>query len=87
MAIEVPTPDMPPPGEGEKIDFATEVAFNALLADLKKNGVIPTWLAVMGLMYLQDEAVTRQFQDACKAVVDCLKKSLKEGEQQAEIPQ
>ena len=64
MNIEVPQPEMT---DYSKVNFATEVAFNALLKEAKTLGlqVAP----VMGLMYLPTQELTRQFQDACRAIL------------------
>lgn len=67
MDIEVSQPE---PSDESRRNFATEVAFNALLTEAKNQG--PSLKPVMGLMYLPDQAVTRQFQLACRAVLDSL---------------
>ena len=50
-----------------KINVATECAFGTLLSIAKKLELNP--LPVMGLMYLPSQEVTRQFQEACRAVL------------------
>lgn len=50
-----------------KIQFATEVAFSSLIDQGKKLGLPLN--PVMGLMYLPSQEVTRQFIDACRAVL------------------
>lgn len=55
----------------DKVNFATEVAFNALIGQAQQMGVPLT--PVMGLMYLPDQAVTRQFQETCRAVLGSLR--------------
>ena len=66
--VEVPKPEMT---DYERYQFATEVAFNALLSQAKKMGL--RLLPVMGLMYLPSQEDTRKFQEACKAILDSLK--------------
>lgn len=53
-----------------KTNFATEISFSTLLSEAKKVGL--TVQPVMGLMYLPDPAVTRQWQEACRAVLALL---------------
>ena len=53
-----------------KVNFATEVAFNTLVEEANKQGLAVG--PVMGLMYLPDQAITRQFQEACRAVLKSL---------------
>jgi hypothetical protein len=69
MSTEIPVPQPAHPIM-ERVDIATEVAFGALIktATIEQLAPDPT----MGLMYLPDEAVTRQFQVACRAVLTCL---------------
>lgn len=57
--------------DSQKINDATEVAFGALVQAAKLRG-IPVG-PVMGLMYLPTADLTRQFQEACRAVLDALK--------------
>lgn len=64
MTIKVPKPEMT---DYERARFATEVAFNELVKQAKAMGLQIS--PVMGLMYLPTQALTRQFQDACKAVL------------------
>ena len=52
---------------------AIELTFNALLAEAARLGI--SLNPVMGLMYLPDQATTRQFQDACRAVIALLRRS------------
>lgn len=68
MDIKIPKPAM---DDAAKANFAIEVAFTALIDQAKKLGLQLN--PVMGLMYLPDQAVTRQFQDACRAVLSDLK--------------
>jgi hypothetical protein len=49
-----------------KADYCTEIAFNHLMASA---GAILTVKPAMGLMYLSDLEVTKQFQAACRAVL------------------
>ncbi len=66
--IEIPTQlEMTDLG---KVDFATECAFGTLIQEAKHLGL--TLNPVMGLMYLPDQATTRQFQEACRAVLKAL---------------
>jgi hypothetical protein len=65
MVVEIPIQkDWTPK---KKADFCTEVAFNELLlvASRQFERLKPT----MGLMYLSDLDVTKQFQEACRAVL------------------
>ena len=73
MVIHVDKPEMT---DYAKINFATEVACTALLDEAKKLGL--PLQPVMGLMYLPDQAVTQQFQKACRAVLASLGTSLPE---------
>lgn len=68
IEIAVPKPQMT---EYSAINFATEVAFNSLVASAGKHVDLNP---VMGLMYLPDQDLTRQFQEACRAVIAALKK-------------
>ena len=65
--IEVLKPERSKNGD---INFVTECAFGALLEQARKRGLHVN--PVMGLMYLPDQTVTRQFQIACRAVLDVL---------------
>lgn len=65
MIVQVPQSQ--PPNVMARVNTATEYAFGALLKaaiaeDLSRD-------QPMGLMYLPDESVTRQFQLACRAVL------------------
>lgn len=51
-------------------EFATEVAFNALVAEAKKLGL--NLAPVAGLMYLPSQQVTEQFKEVCVAVLDSI---------------
>lgn len=73
MSIEVDVPQ-PENDDYNKLQFATEVACDALINRAIKDGLLP-FPVNPHLMYLPDQAVTQQFKDACKAVIDCLKKS------------
>jgi hypothetical protein len=55
----------------QKVQFATEVAFNSLLDEAKKLGL--PLEPVMGLMYLPTSKLTSDFQTACRAILDALK--------------
>lgn len=66
--INVPKPEMT---EYAKINFATEVAFSALLDEAKKLGL--SLAPVMGLMYLPEQKTTSDFQAACRAIIESLK--------------
>jgi hypothetical protein len=57
--------------EYSKTNFATETAFNELINESRKLGLPLD--PVMGLMYLPSQEVTRQFQEACRAVLSLLK--------------
>ena len=67
MEVKVPGLEMTPLS---KANFATEVAFGSLIKEA--SGVGLALNPVMGLMYLPDAAVTRQFQEACRAVLNSL---------------
>ncbi len=60
-----------PPSDHAAVNTATEIAFNALMRSASAGGV--SLDPVMGLMYLPDPAVTQQFQQACRAVIDSLR--------------
>jgi hypothetical protein len=66
QVIEVKQPPKEPTDQ-QKVNTATEMAFGALVQYAKHVG-LPVQPA-MGLMYLPDQAVTRQFQVACRAVL------------------
>lgn len=53
-----------------KANFATECAFGALLKEATHLGMELS--PVMGLMYMPEQATTRQFQEACRAVLEAL---------------
>lgn len=57
--------------DAAKTDFATEVAFGSLIAEARKLGL--SLGPVMGLLYLPSQELTRQFQNACRAVIASLK--------------
>ena len=63
-SIEVPKPVMT---DLSKINIATEAAFNSLVDQANKLGLQPN--PVAGLMYLPHQETTRQFQEACRAVL------------------
>ena len=65
--LPVPRPEMT---DYAKVQIATEVAFGALLSEAKKQG-LPV-LSVMGLMYMPTQEVTRQWREACRAVLGAL---------------
>jgi len=65
--IDIPKPEMT---DYAKINFAIEVAFNALLDQANKLGL--SVQPVMGLMYLPDLSITQKFQQACREVLECL---------------
>lgn len=67
MEINVPEPKMDDYG---KVQFATEVAFGSLISEANKLG-LPVQ-PVMGLMYMPTQEVTRQWQEACRAVLAAL---------------
>ena len=54
--IDVPKPAM---SDYDKENFATEVAFSALITEAKKLGL--DLAPVMGLMYLPDQKLTSDF--------------------------
>ena len=64
MEVNVPKPEMTDYGRAQ---FATEVAFNALIKQAKELGldVAP----VMGLMYLPTQELTYAFQMACRTIL------------------
>lgn len=66
--IHVPSPVM---SEHKKEEIATEESFNALLNSLRKHDV--KLKPVMGLMELPSQELTRQFQEACRAIIDMLR--------------
>lgn len=65
--IEVPKPEMT---DYAKVRTATEIAFGTLLSEAKRLG-LPV-LPAMGLMYMPTQEVTRQWQEACRAVLAAL---------------
>ncbi len=65
--IKVPKAEMTDLG---RANFATECAFAKLLEEATHLGMKLS--PVMGLMYLPDQATTRQFQEACRAVLEAL---------------
>jgi hypothetical protein len=64
MPVEIPEPGMTDYGRAQ---FATEIAFGALLRQAESMGleVVP----VMGLMYLPTQDLTRRFQEACRDIL------------------
>ncbi len=50
-----------------RAQFATEVAFSALVKQAKELGLEVS--PVMGLMYLPDQKMTRAFQVACRTIL------------------
>lgn len=62
--INVPKVTMMPDGAKQ---FATEVAYNALVAEARALNIAVA--PCMGLMYLPTQAVTEQFKEACAAVL------------------
>jgi hypothetical protein len=62
--IEIPKPELTDYGRAQ---FATEVAFGALVKQAKEMGldVAP----VMGLMYLPTQEMTYAFQVACRTIL------------------
>lgn len=66
--IHVPKPASTPEG---KEQFAIEVALNALL---EKAGA-----PRIGLLYLPDQELTRNFQEACRAILSALQANKKGG--------
>lgn len=71
MEIEVPKPEI---DDYSRLQFATEVACDALIDRAIHDGLLPIAINPH-LMYLPDQAVTQKFKDACKSVIDCLKQS------------
>ena len=65
MDITVPQPAKPNP-----VAFSTEIAFNALVNEAIKLGLRIN--KPMGLLYLPTQELTRNFQDACKAILVAL---------------
>lgn len=63
----VEIPDRPPMTEYSKVNIATEEAFTFLLTQAKSLGL--SLNPVMGLMYMPKQETTRQFQEACRAVI------------------
>lgn len=56
--------------QNQAIEFATELAFKSLVRNARAQGLnLPE---VAGLVYLPQQEVSRQFQDACRAVILCL---------------
>lgn len=72
MKYVIPVPD-PPADEYAAKNTATEFAFNELMRQAKASG-LPIG-PVMGLMYLPTQELTRNFQTACRAILDALKPS------------
>ena len=64
-------PSLPDETPYEKDSVAIEIAFGALVSE--KNGL--NLNPVMGLMYLPTQELTRNFQQACQAILDSLRKS------------
>jgi len=64
MEIAMPEPKM---SDYERANFATEVAFNVLTKQAKTLGL--PMLSVMGLLYLPTQELTRNFQEACHAIL------------------
>lgn len=54
----------------EKVNFATEVAFNTLLVQARQRGL--SIEPVMGLMYLPEQKLTSDFQAACRSIIKSL---------------
>jgi hypothetical protein len=65
--IHVPEPVMT---DDQRISIATELAFDSLLHSARRSGL--SIGPVMGLMYLPSQEATRQFQEACRAVLSLL---------------
>lgn len=53
-----------------RAEEATDNAFSALLTEAKARGL--TVAPVMGLMYLPTQDLTRNFQEACRAILMAL---------------
>lgn len=53
----------------DNLQFATEVAFDALVNRAIKDGLLPEGTPNPHLMYMPTQAVTQQFKDACRAVI------------------
>lgn len=51
------------------LQFATEVAWNALVDRAIKDGLLPKGDKPNGLMEMPTQQVTQQFKDACRAVI------------------
>ena len=68
MIVQIP-PTPPMDAYGKQV-FAIEVSFTSLLNEAQQLGI--PLLPVVGLMYLPDQSVTRQFQEACRAVLASL---------------
>jgi hypothetical protein len=64
MEVSVPKPEMSDYG---RENFATEVAFAALVKQAKEVGL--QIAPVMGLMYLPTQELTAQFQRACREIL------------------
>lgn len=58
---------MPERSIADKIVFSTEIAFGSLVQTAQKAGLTVT--PPMGLMYLETEQLTRDFQDACREIL------------------
>lgn len=67
MKIAVPQPVV---DDYAKVQFATEVAFTALVKQAKDSGLNVS--TAMGLMYLTTQELTRNFQEACRAILTAL---------------
>ena len=69
-AIIIDVPPLPEPTVYSKVQMATELSFAELIKRAKESG-LPVQ-PVMGLMYLPEQAATREFQQGCRAVLKCL---------------
>lgn len=68
MEVNIPKPEMT---DYQRVEIATENAFNALVDEAVKIG-LPV-VKPMGLMYLPTQELTRQFQEVCRAILESLK--------------
>jgi hypothetical protein len=53
----------------DNLQFATEVAWAALVDRAIQDGLLPKGDKPNGLMYMPTQGVTQQFKNACRAVI------------------
>lgn len=73
---DVSLPPDPPETDFDNLEFATEVAFNALRDRAIQDGLLPMNVEFpFEVVSGTDAAVAQRFSDACRAVIDLLRKS------------